>query len=47
MLRPENFYSVVVSSYEKLKDLGGVIEFQSNLPLSIKTIGAEGQGMYS
>ncbi len=41
-LKPENFYSLVLSSYEKGKDLGGVLELQSNQPLTVRTIGAEG-----
>ena len=45
-LKPENFYSLVLSSYEKGKDLGGVLELHSNQPLTVRTIGAEGQGMF-
>ena len=36
----------MVSSYEKNRDLGGTLEIQSNQPLTIRTIGAEGQGMF-
>lgn len=46
MLKPENFYTLVLSSYEKGRDLGGTLKIESNQPLSIRTIGAEGQGMF-
>lgn len=46
MLKPEDFYTLVLSSYETGRDLSGVVEIHSNQPLSLKTIGAEGQGMY-
>jgi len=47
MLKPENFYTLVLSSYEKGRDLGGVLKIESNQPLTARTIGAEGQGMYT
>ena len=47
MLNPESFYTVVLSSYEKGRDLGGVLTIESNQPLVVRTIGAEGQGMHS
>ena len=47
MLNPESFYTVVLSSYENGRDLGGVLTIESNQPLVVRTIGAEGQGMHS
>ena len=46
MLKPENFYTLVLSSFEKGRDLGGTLTIESNQPLSVRTIGAEGQGMF-
>ena len=46
MLKPENFYTLVLSSYEKGRDLGGTLKIESNQPISVRTIGAEGQGMF-
>lgn len=46
MLKAENFYTLVLSSYEKGKDLGGTLKVESNQPLTVRTVGAEGQGMF-
>ena len=47
MLKPENFYTLVLSSFEKGRDLGGTLTIESNQPLNVRTIGAEGQGMFA
>ena len=47
MLKPDNFYTLELSSYEKGRDLGSVLKIESNQPLFARTIGTEGQGMYS
>ena len=47
MLKAENFYTLVLSSYEKGRDLGGTLKIESNQPLTVRTIGAEGQGMFA
>ena len=41
-LKPENFYTAVISSYEKNRDLGGILEIQSNQPVVVRSIGSEG-----
>ena len=44
-LLPENFYTLVVSSFSPGELLGGKLEILSNQPLQVRTIGAEGAGM--
>ena len=47
MLDPVHFYTLVLSSYEKGRDLGGTLTIESNQPVNVRTIGAEGQGMFA
>ena len=47
MLNPEEFYTLVLSSFESGGDLGGILTIESNQPINLRTIGAEGQGMFA
>ena len=47
MLNPEEYYTLVLSSFESGGDLGGILTIESNQPINLRTIGAEGQGMFA
>ena len=44
-LLPENFYTLVLSSFKPGDSLGGKVEVLSNQPLLVRPINAEGVGM--
>jgi len=44
-IRGDKFYSLVVSNFKAGEKLAGILELESNTPLSVRVIGAEGSGM--